>query len=346
MEFGSGQGWWWVACLAACAASWLLVKVAIVYAHRRGMLDSPGQRRSHTMPTPRGGGIGPVFVILPGGTFTLATMVPAYPPGLVASWASAVVLVAAVGWWDDHHDLPAWPRLGVQLAATGMFCAALISAVHISWWWWPVGVLFGVWSINLHNFMDGIDGLLAQQVIFVAIVTAVLAIATGQQAVASLAGLTAAATFGFWLHNRSPASVFMGDVGSGTMGLLIFMFIALVSAGTWRAAWPMLAACSGFLLDAGLTLLWRIARGRRWYTAHREHLYQWLVRCGWTHSRTGRLYMTWNLLTLPFAWMAWRWPGIAPGIVALLYLAGAWLWRRGRLMCLDSVTGRASHGAA
>ena len=346
MWMDSGQGLWWSVCAAACASSWLLVRAAIVYAYRRGMLDAPGQRRSHSIPTPRGGGIGPVVITLIGGTWALLMTPPPLPRALVGTWAAGIAVVSAVGWWDDHHDLPAWPRLLAQSLVTGTFCSALIAVTGLSWWWLPFGVVAGTGSINLHNFMDGIDGLLAQQMIFFGIVVTILGLQAGQPGIAWAAAIMASACVGFWLHNRSPARIFMGDVGSGTMGLLVFMFIALLSARELRAVWPMLAACSGFLIDAGLTLLWRMVRGRRWYTAHREHLYQWLVRCGWTHTRTGSLYMVWNLLTLPAAWVAWHWPAYAPGIIALVYLCGAVLWRQARMACLHSVSRRAVHELA
>lgn len=329
----------------AMAASWSLVGLAILYARRRGMMDQPGRRRSHTMPTPRGGGIGIVAVVLVGGLVALWGQSGLSPP-LVGVWAAALAIVAAVGWLDDHASLRIWPRLLAQLLASGGFAAALLIVSGWSWWWWPLATLAGVASINLHNFMDGIDGLLAMQATFVLAVAAVLAGLGHQHGVALAAWIGVGACIGFWLHNRSPARIFMGDVGSGALGLLVFMFGALVSVGEWRAVWPMLAACSGFVIDAGLTLSWRMLKGRRWYTPHREHLYQWLVRCGWTHARTGSLYMSWNLLTLPFAWVAWHWPSAAPVSVVILYALGAWGWRRGRRFCLDSFAGRARHGLA
>ena len=110
----------------------LLVRGAIVYAHRRGMLDHPGQRRSHHLPTPRGGGIGIVvamLVCLPG---ALWSQPAAWPSSVIAGLLAALLLVALAGWWDDHRALPVLPRLGAQVLAVGVFSLALLMT-GLSW---------------------------------------------------------------------------------------------------------------------------------------------------------------------------------------------------------------------
>ena len=279
----------------------LLVRGAIGYAHRRGMLDRPGHRRSHVTATPRGGGIGVVvamLVCLPG------VLWQAYSIGFIASLFAAMALVAGAGWWDDHRSLPILPRLGAQLLAVSLFSIALLGA-RLSWWWLLPLVLAGTWSINLHNFMDGIDGLLALQAIFVAGGMAVLALVAGQLAIAAAAASLCVAAFGFWCYNRSPARIFMGDVGSGSLGFLIFAMSAMLWRVEHALIWPALILSSSFAIDASLTLLVRVWHGRRWYTAHREHLYQWGVRCGLSHASVSAGYLCWNLLfVLPLAWFA------------------------------------------
>ena len=298
------------------------------------MLDHPGQRRSHTLPTPRGGGIGIVLaglVCLPG--VLLGTAAP-LPPVMVAGLWVALLLVALAGWWDDHRSLPILPRFGAQLLAVLLFAIAM-GVQGMAWWWLPPLLLAGAWSINLHNFMDGIDGLLAQQAMFVGAGLALLAAASAQPALAVASACLAAASLGFWCLNRSPARVFMGDVGSGSVGLLIFADTAML----WRAntvlLWPALILSSAFAVDASLTLVTRYLRGRRWYSAHREHLYQWLVRRGLTHAGGGMVYMTWNLLfAAPLAWLAWSHPGLALPITMGSYGAAAGLWLLLKRRCL------------
>ncbi len=330
--------------LASLSITLLLVRGAIGYAQRRGMLDQPGPRRSHRLPTPRGGGIGIVvamLVCLPG---VLRHPPAAWPASVIASLLAALVLVALAGWWDDHRSLPILPRLGVQLLAVGLFSLGLLTT-GLSGWWMPLLLIAGAWSINLHNFMDGIDGLLAQQAIFVGAGLAGLAVAAGQSALA--AAVFAASALGFWCFNRPPARIFMGDVGSGSVGLLIFAFSAML----WRVdpswLWPALILSSAFVADASLTLLTRMWRGRRWYTAHREHLYQWLVRRGGTHARSDMIYMGWNLLVAaPSAWLAWSHLYMALPITMAVYLAAAVAWLALKRRCLRRHLPKVTHVAA
>ncbi len=332
--------------LASLSISLLLVRGAIGYARRRGMLDQPGQRRSHDLPTPRGGGIGMVvamLVCLPG---VLSGLPAAWPAGMIASLLAALVLVALAGWWDDHRSLPVLPRLGAQLLAVGLFSLSLL-ANDLSWWWLPLLLVGGAWSINLHNFMDGIDGLLAQQAIFVGAGLALLAWAAAQPALAMAAAALAASALGFWHFNRPPARIFMGDVGSGSVGLLIFAFSAMLWRVDHALLWPALILSSAFVVDASLTLLTRMWRGRRWYNAHREHLYQWMVRRGETHARVGVAYMGWNLLVAaPLAWLAWSHLRMALPITITAYLGAAVAWLALKRRCLRRHLPRTPHVAA
>ncbi len=324
----------------------LLVRGAIVYAHRRGMLDHPGQRRSHHLPTPRGGGIGIVvamLVCLPG---ALWSQPAAWPSSVIAGLLAALLLVALAGWWDDHRALPVLPRLGAQVLAVGVFSLALLMT-GLSWGWLPLLLIGGVWSINLHNFMDGIDGLLAQQAIFVGGCLALLAWGVAQPALALATAALATAALGFWYYNRPLARIFMGDVGSGSVGLLIFAFSAMLWRQDHALLWPALILSSAFVVDASLTLLTRMWRGRRWYTAHREHLYQWLVRRGGTHARADAIYLGWNLLiAAPLAWLAWSHLRMALPITMVVYLGAAAAWLALKRRCLRRHVSRASHVAA
>jgi UDP-N-acetylmuramyl pentapeptide phosphotransferase/UDP-N-acetylglucosamine-1-phosphate transferase len=332
--------------LASLLIAMLVVRAAIAYAHRRGMMDLPGQRRSHVIPTPRGGGIGIVVAALVTMPLGLYVMPGAWPAAVVVSLAFSTVLVATVGWWDDHRPLPVLPRFGIQLLSAALFAVALTLA-GMPWWWIPVLVLAGAWSINLHNFMDGIDGLLAQQVIFVASGLAVLGLAAGQQALAVAAACLAGAALGFWYYNRPRARIFMGDVGSGTMGFLIFALSGLLWRVDWHLLWPAAILSSSFVADATLTLLGRMASGRRWYTAHREHLYQWMVRSGFTHASGGACYLVWNVLVAaPLAALAWFWPRGAVPVCVGTYLVAITVWILMKRQCLWRVAHKGSHVAS
>ncbi len=311
-----------------------VVRAAIAYAHRRGMLDQPGQRRSHTIPTPRGGGIGIVFAVLIGlPLIAIADASVGRRLVLAAMWLG-LASVAWTGWWDDHRPLPVAPRLAAQTAATGLLVLSMWAS-GMAAWWLPLLLLVGVGSINLHNFMDGIDGLLAQQAMFVMLGLAALAAVQPAPALAMAALVVGFATAGFWVYNRAPARIFMGDVGSGSLGFLVFAVAAML----WRTApstcWPAAILCSAFFTDAGMTLLVRIWRGRRWYSAHREHLYQWMVRGGRSHGVVSGWYAAWNLLVCaPAAYAAWHMGTRGWMVFASVYGASTVVWMVLKRRCL------------
>jgi UDP-N-acetylmuramyl pentapeptide phosphotransferase/UDP-N-acetylglucosamine-1-phosphate transferase len=334
-----------IAILLAFLIALGVVRAAMAYAHRRGLFDQPGQRRSHKIPTPRGGGIGIIVSVLLTMPVCLLYGHVAWPLHVVITLLTAFVLVAWIGWWDDHSSLPALPRFGIQILAVALFSAALLFHGP-SWLWLPLLVLAGAWSINLHNFMDGIDGLLAQQGIFVAGGLALLSWLAGQPALAGAAACVAAACLGFWCYNRAPARIFMGDVGSGSIGLLVFALTAMLWGGNGLLLWPALILSSAFVTDATLTLLTRILGGRRWYTAHREHLYQWIVRRGHTHAVAAAWYAGWNLLVAaPLTVLAWEIPGmgLVACIVTYVIAATVWLVAKRRMIQRDRYKVRHVH---
>ncbi|HEY4090643.1 MAG TPA: glycosyltransferase family 4 protein [Luteibacter sp.] len=320
--------------VAAFVVSFACVRAAIAYAHRKGMLDAPGQRRSHSLPTPRGGGIGIVIGVLVGMPAALLLLPGSPGVGVVGAFAVGVIAIAAIGWLDDHGSLPIKPRLAIQLAATLLFCVTVASQTASLWWAAPL-VLAGVWCINLHNFMDGIDGIAALQAIFFGAATGVLAVSAGAFGIGIAAVCLDLTALAFWYFNRSPARIFMGDVGSATVGFIVFALTAMLWAWRTDLLWPELILSSAFVIDATLTLLVRMLRGARWYTPHREHLYQWLVRRGNAHTRVAAGYLVWNLvICVPGAWIALRHPAVAPACCGAAYLLGAAVWRTGKRSCL------------
>jgi UDP-N-acetylmuramyl pentapeptide phosphotransferase/UDP-N-acetylglucosamine-1-phosphate transferase len=331
---------------AALIITLFLVRAAIVYAHRRGMLDQPGQRRSHRIATPRGGGIGVVLALLVCLPEALLSLPMAWTVPVVVSLEIAFALVALVGWWDDHRPLPVLPRFGAQLLAVLLFSSALL-ATGLCWWWLPLLLAAGAWSINLHNFMDGIDGLLAQQMIFVGAGLALISGSIGQTALAVGAAAMVASACGFWFYNRPTARIFMGDVGSGSIGLLIFAFGAMLWRLDHALVWPVLILSSTFVLDATLTLVMRMLAGKRWYSPHREHLYQWMTRRGGTHVGTDIRYMAWNLLIAgPAAWWAFSHLNLALPITIGFYLCASALWLLLKRRCLRRNLPKDRHVAA
>lgn len=313
---------------AVPAMAMLAAAVATPLARRwlmwRNLVDLPGERRSHQAPTPRGGGLAVVIAM------TVALMLTgggAWWPGLLV-----VGMLAMLGWIDDHHELRAALRLVVQvlIAVIGLWLvgtvesvAILSLSVEIPWLWTLLAAVAMVWLINLHNFMDGSDGLAAMQGLWSGLVFGLLMLAGDLLAPALFAFAMAGGFAGFLLWNRPPARIFMGDVGSMALGGSVAM-LALVGAATDTVSiWLSIIVTSLFVVDATLTLGRRVVSGERWYTAHRQHAYQRLIVAGWSHGQVLALYAAINLLlVLPAVWIAIMFPlweaVIAAALVALL----------------------------
>jgi Fuc2NAc and GlcNAc transferase len=286
----------------------------------RAVVDRPNARSSHSLPTPRGGGLS-IVVVTTCGVLILAAagLVPLRLAGpLVIGGLGA----AAVGFCDDIRSVSVGVRMLTHVGA------ALLAACWLGGTGGVAGVLLRVltvaWMLNLFNFMDGIDGLAASEGAFILLGGAALALAGGSS-MTGPALIAGAACLGFLKWNWPRAAIFMGDVGSGYLGYTIAV-IALYSAQTSGVnlyAWAMLAAL--FLVDATLTLLRRLLLGRPIFQAHRTHAYQWLARRWQSHVRVTKAAIGVNLLILfPCACACVRFPQAAPWIcMMVLVLLGA-----------------------
>lgn len=286
----------------AFIASMLGVKLFTLWSLRKGLVDVPNDRSSHTTPTPRGGGLVIVLVCL------LGYLSIGFVLGLPQSWGYIVgaILVAGVSWIDDLYSLPFWSRLAVHLVAAAIliwdvgFWSELfvpLSSANI-----PLGNIFGllftaawvVWLLNAYNFMDGIDGIAATQALISSVAWAVLASILHLPSAFFLAGIVAASSAGFLLHNWQPAKIFMGDVGSAFLGFTLAA-MPLIARSESRVDVPILPVVAMlfvwfFVFDTVFTFARRLLARRRVWEAHREHIYQKLIIEGRQHSTVTLLY--------------------------------------------------------
>ncbi len=260
----------WAGCAIACALSALGTWAARGYALRRQLLDQPGERRSHQVATPRGGGMaiaGVLLLIAPWAMW-------AWPAqGIeIAMAAAGLMLVAGIGWWDDHCPLPArWRLLVHLLAAMGWGWA--VWQLSGQAWLGVLGALFAVGLINVWNFMDGINGLAVTQAALAALAYALVLPAP----LSGLGWVLAAACLGFLPFNFPRARIFLGDGGSGGLGFALAVLFGLgLVAGL--SPWSLWLPLGTFLVDAGFTLTARMLSGQRWWEPHAQHVYQRLAR--------------------------------------------------------------------
>jgi len=240
----------------------------------------PNPRSSHYEPTPQGAGVAVVLATL---AVTWGIVVP-WPAFLqnqafqLLGVTAAATLLAAVGAIDDMHPLPAATRFATQCICVGIVIVALPNELRILpqiplWIERACLLLAGVWFVNLVNFMDGIDWMTVAEVVPATAAIVLLGV-TG--AIAALPSIFAAALLGailgFAPSNRPVARLFLGDVGSLPIGLLLG-WLLLQLAGTGHLAAALILPLY-YLLDTTITLLRRIARRERFWEAHRSHFYQ------------------------------------------------------------------------
>jgi UDP-N-acetylmuramyl pentapeptide phosphotransferase/UDP-N-acetylglucosamine-1-phosphate transferase len=301
------------------------------------LLDHPNERSLHRTPTPRTGGlaiISGIVISLLISAAALAIVRPSMavlPKGFASGslWIiGSMLLVFAVSFWDDRMGVSAGLRFIIQIAAAvivvggvGLTLSAIpipgFSIISLGWLAGPVSAVFLVWMANLYNFMDGMDGFAGGMTVFGFGFLAYFGWQAEHPFMFLLPTLVSMSALGFLVHNFPPARIFMGDVGSITVGFLAGTLILLGIRDHLFELWVPVILFSPFILDATVTLIRRALSGKKVWHAHREHFYQRLVLSGWSHRKT---------VIAEYAVM------VACGILAVSYQYGNDLWKSGVLV--------------
>lgn len=322
-----------IAICATLVASALTCAVLSRYRGRWALLDVPNDRSLHADATPRSGGLGILAGLLAGYAATIGML---SLPG--QGWTlMALLLTACVSLADDVWRLPPLLRFMVHLAAALMlvFPAGYgLLGISIPGFTWHAptwvleafSVLLIIWMVNLYNFMDGMDGFAGGMACIGFATLALLGILAGAPVYALSALLVCAAAAGFLPFNFPPARLFMGDLGSGSLGFLVALFLLWAERAALFPLWLGGLVFSPFIVDATWTVIRRIVQGKRPWQAHREHFYQRLVRAGWGHRRT----VLWSYIlmlkccliaVLCFHFTAVYAQGIMLGLLTVAYIA-------------------------
>jgi Fuc2NAc and GlcNAc transferase len=318
--------------IAACV-SLLLTDVVVRYAARGQLVDAPNGRSAHTVPTPRGGGMAI------SGTFLLAVGLFAWSghvgTRVAAALAGGGAVAAIVGFIDDHRHVPAGWRLATHCVAGAWVLVWLGGmpplqvagfAIHLGWGAPVVGVLYLAWLLNIYNFMDGIDGIAGVEAVTICLGAAGMSwLYSGPGGEWMLAAILAMACVGFLVRNWPPASIFMGDSGSGFLGLTIG---ALSIRSAWVSPpllWGWVILLGVFIVDTTVTMLRRLGRGERLYEAHSMHAYQHAARRVGAHRPVTLAVAAINVLWLvPIALVVGA--GRVPGWEALVVAYAPLVW--------------------
>lgn len=311
--------------------TWLATRQLIPILRQRGIMDVPNPRSSHASPTPRGGGLAVLSGLAAG--WVLSRLLGGVAPD--ACLPLALGLVALVGLWDDvRGGVSRILRLSLQLAAAGIvvWCWEPLTVLplpeplsfSLGFWGVPISMLWLVGVTNIVNFLDGIDGFATGQALLAGSGLAVLGALRSDPWMLTLGSALAGACLGFLPFNWHPARVFLGDVGSSVIGF--GLAAAALSPGGMPSEDGVFATALllwFFLADGTTTLARRALRGRPVWRAHRQHLYQRLVRSGLRHSQVtvcilglALIPATLGVLSVATASTAGQWISLAVAAVA------------------------------
>ncbi len=305
--------------LAVLSVVVLLISAAVTllvrFYARQHLLDIPNQRSSHQLPTPRGGGLGIVVGFY-------ASLLFLFFSGSITSNSFYAFLaglpVAGIGFWDDHQPLAARWRLLVHVGSAilaGYFLEGYSATLFSGLIAISSTLFFLVWSLNLFNFMDGIDGIAGSEAVFVSLSLASLMWFVNEDL--ALVGLSlAASSVGFLVFNWPRATIFMGDISSGFLGFVIALLILIYSQVAPVFLLVGLIVFAVFIVDATLTLMTRFLRGEKWYQAHCSHAYQHAAK------KHGHLKVLLNIWAINLFWLMpiaiWVFLNPANGVLGLL----------------------------
>ncbi|MFJ1338381.1 glycosyltransferase family 4 protein [Pseudomonas caricapapayae] len=270
---------------SALALSFALTYGLRKYALAKSIIDVPNARSSHTVPTPRGGGVAIVLSFL----VSIIALASLSLISLTELWAllGSGLCVAALGFLDDHgHVAARWRLLGHFSASIwavywlgGLPTMTLFGFdVDLGWLGSGFSILYLVWMLNLYNFMDGIDGIASVEAICACLGACLLYWLAGFGSLTILPLVLAMAVAGFLFWNFPPARIFMGDAGSGFLGIILAMLSLQAAWASPKLLWGWLILLGVFIVDATFTLIRRLVRGDKVYEAHRSHAYQFASR--------------------------------------------------------------------
>ncbi|MDP2618572.1 MAG: glycosyl transferase [Hyphomicrobiales bacterium] len=310
--------------IVALLASAALTGLALRALSRYGVYDQPNARSLHATAKPRGGGAAAVLVVL-------------------ALWAwldwpldrgdavpiGAALILAVIGALDDLKELDWRPRLGAQACAVAFAVFAgpwspVILGGEFAWLDRALVGLALLWFVNLYNFMDGIDGLATSETAIVCLgVVAVAAVAGLGGGLGAKGAVLGGAALGFLAWNWHPARIFLGDVGSVTLGFLVaWLLIELARSGALAAA---IILPGFFLLDASATLIRHTLCGVPFWLPHRDHAYQRAVQGGMSHAGVVVRIAGLNLALVALALFSLAAPFFAL-VAAAAATVGLWTW--------------------
>jgi UDP-GlcNAc:undecaprenyl-phosphate GlcNAc-1-phosphate transferase len=267
--------------ISAGLAGWLTVPFSIWLAGRVGAIDLPGKNKVHHRPIPRLGGVG---ILSACGLAVAGYLVVANTPArgdrnlVVVAWLLCGIV--AIGFWDDVRGLCQW----IKLIGEGLIALSLIFWLEVEFGWPALAGWFWMLTlINGYNFLDGLDGLAAGVAFVHLLALTAMHLISGSGVLAMVSSTLAMALLGFLRYNWPPAKIFMGDIGSLSLGFIISalsLLLVIEESFSVNAVLAVMLAASLPLGDVLLTVIRRLVNGRPLFPSDRGHFYDQMVSRG------------------------------------------------------------------
>lgn len=280
--------------LSSFLLSMILVKGTMIIMSRFDIVDKPSYRRAHSRITPRGGGL--AFVI----TFCLLLpMFEYFYLGVLYNSGNIISIfapIALVSFWDDVSDVPILFRLLIHLLCSVLAVMWIIhphKILHSEELSLNIDLIIGSFALltflNVYNFLDGIDGITVSESIHLSMTILILCfikydIIPNVWTIITVACIVLGWSCGFILFNWQPAKIFIGDVGSISLGFILGVCLLTVASGSDRLFAACVISSLYYIADGGLTLLIRLVKGEKIWQPHLQHFFQKAVKKGLSHK--------------------------------------------------------------
>lgn len=287
--------------------SWFITRLLIPLLTKYKIVDLPGKRRSHESSTPRGGGLALILIYI--------TCFPAFEYFIIGGFGYSrsiiqiLLPIALVSFWDDLIGIRISFRLIVQASCSVLAIMWLVHphlVLHDSL---PIYLDLAIGSfalltfLNVYNFMDGIDGISASESIHLCLTILLLYSVRGD--IMNNVGFVIPTiliilgwSIGFLCFNWSPAKIFLGDIGSISLGFLFGICILIVASSSEHLFLSCVIACLYYVADGGITIMIRLAKGEAIWKPHLNHFFQKGLRKGMSHKSVVYKIIRCNLLLM------------------------------------------------
>lgn len=306
--------------------SFLLTRYIIAFATARDIVDIPNDRSSHTVTTPRGGGLSISLSLIVCLVFVMKTHNNI--PDHLLLFTFCIMLISIIGIVDDLRGLSIKIRASLYVLISTVFISTVLNQnIFESYYFIILLIILLSWFINMYNFMDGADAISSIQAIVCALPIAIIFSSINQNAFAVFCyGLTAS-SLGFVIWNWPQAKIFMGDVGSCVIGFVFGCLMIFTYLSNYFSLYIWFILLSFFIVDSSLTLVMRIIRREKWYKAHRSHSYQRVLQMGYSHKKLAIIFIIYALLIQwPASYIVYKMSDVGVYITAVIYIFLMCVW--------------------